>query len=49
RYSISVIALHDMLTDKITSAPDPDARLKESDTLLVAGQDEDLARTAKQA
>jgi trk system potassium uptake protein TrkA len=46
RYSISVIAQHDMLTDKITSALDPDARLRESDTLLVAGQDEDLARAA---
>ena len=46
RFSISVIAQHDMLTDRITSAPDPDARLRESDTLLVAGQDEDLARAA---
>jgi trk system potassium uptake protein TrkA len=49
RYSISVIALHDMLTDRITSAPDPDAPLKESDTLLVAGQDEHLAQAAKQS
>lgn len=48
RYSISVIAQHDMLTDKISSAVDPDARLRESDTLLVAGQDEDLARAAMQ-
>ncbi|WP_029247389.1 potassium channel family protein [Schlesneria paludicola] len=49
RYSISVIALHDMLTDEITSALDPDARLKESETLLVAGQDEFLARAARQS
>ena len=49
RYSISVIALHDMLTDEITSALDPDARLKESETLLVAGQDEHLARAARQS
>jgi len=49
RFSISVIAQHDMLTDQITSAPDPDARLRESDTLLVAGQDEDLARAAREA
>ncbi len=48
-YSISVIALHDMLTDDIASAPDPDSRLKESDSLLVAGKDEDLASAARQA
>lgn len=49
RYAISVIAVHDMLTDRMTPAPDPDARLKDSDTLLVAGQDEDLAKAAKTA
>ena len=49
QYSISVIAMHDMLTDEIISAPDPDEKLKESQTLLVAGQDADLARAAKQA
>lgn len=48
-YSVSVIALHDMLTDQITSAPDPDAMLKESDTLLIAGQDKDLAQAALQS
>ncbi len=48
-FSISVIALHDMLTDRITSAPDPDSKLKESDTLLVAGRDEDLAHAARNA
>jgi trk system potassium uptake protein TrkA len=48
KYGISVIALHDMLTDQIIAAPDPDAVLKESDTLLVAGKDEDLARAARQ-
>lgn len=48
KYGISVVALHDMLTDRILTAPDPDAALKESDTLLVAGKDEDLARAARQ-
>jgi len=48
KYGISVVALHDMLTDQIATAPDPDAVLKESDTLLVAGKDEDLARAARQ-
>lgn len=45
-YGISVIALHDVLTDKINPAPDPDAKLKDSDTLMVAGRDEDLVRIA---
>ncbi|MBL8797263.1 MAG: TrkA family potassium uptake protein [Planctomycetia bacterium] len=48
KYGISVVALHDMLTDRIITAPDPDAALKDSDTLLVAGKDEDLARAARQ-
>lgn len=47
RYSISIVASHDVLTDEITSAPDPDAPLKESDTLLMAGREEDLAKAAK--
>jgi trk system potassium uptake protein TrkA len=46
RFGISVIAIHDVLTDKIDTAPNPDATLKDSDTLLVAGKDEDLARVA---
>lgn len=47
RYRISVIALHDVLRDEMTAVPAPDARLKESDTLLVAGTDDDLARAAR--
>jgi trk system potassium uptake protein TrkA len=47
RYSISVVAIHDVLTDQITANPDPDAPLKDSDALLVAGKDEDLARAAQ--
>ncbi len=46
RYRISVVAIHDMLSDAIAPIPDPDAPLKESDTLMVAGRDEDLARVA---
>ncbi|HEX6309459.1 MAG TPA: TrkA family potassium uptake protein [Longimicrobiales bacterium] len=46
-YRISVIAVHDVLTDEISPVPDPDAPLKESDTLLVAGRDEHLARVAR--
>lgn len=47
KYGISVIALHDMLTDQIIPAPDPDRKLHDSVTLLVAGRDEDLARAAR--
>ncbi len=48
RFRISVIALHDVLMDEIIAVPNPDAPLKESDTLLVAGKDEDLGRAARQ-
>ena len=47
RYRISVIAVHDVLTDAMIPVPDPDAPLKDSDTLLVAGTDADLTRAAK--
>lgn len=47
RFRVSVIAVHDMLTDEMLAAPSPDAPLKESDTLLVAGRDEDLAKAAR--
>jgi trk system potassium uptake protein TrkA len=46
-YRISVIAVHDVLTGDIKPVPDPDAVLKESDTLLVAGRDEELAKCAR--
>ena len=46
RHRISVLAVHDVLNDTITPVPDPDAPLKESDTILVAGADEDLDRVA---
>ena len=44
---ISVIAVHDVLTDAMIPVPDPNAPLKESDTLLVAGTEADLARAAR--
>ena len=46
-FGVTVIALHDVLTDQMSAVPDPDAPLKDSDTLLVAGKDEDLARAAQ--
>ncbi|MGD2113897.1 MAG: TrkA family potassium uptake protein [Acidobacteriota bacterium] len=42
RHGVAVIAVHDFLTDRIVPIPDPDAPLKDSDTLLVAGADEKL-------
>lgn len=43
-YSITVVGVHDMLSDRMITAPDPDSRLKDSDTLIVAGRPEDLER-----
>lgn len=45
-YDITVVALKDVLTNRITPTPDPDVKLKESDTLLVAGNDKSLEKTA---
>jgi trk system potassium uptake protein TrkA len=47
RHGISVVAVHDVLMDEIYPVPDPDAPLKESDTLLVAGRDENLAKATE--
>lgn len=47
RYRISVVGVHDVLTDAMHVPPDPDAVLKESDTLIIAGKDEALRRVAQ--
>jgi trk system potassium uptake protein TrkA len=47
RHGISVVAVHDFLMDAIQPVPDPDAPLKDSDTLLVAGHEKDLVRVAR--
>ena len=46
-FEITIVAVHDVLTDKITASPDPDYILRDSDTLLVAGDDAALDRAAK--
>jgi len=46
-HGIAVVALHDNLRDEITPIPDPDAVLKESDTLLVAGKEQDLMQATR--
>lgn len=47
RHGVSVIAVHDVITDQMIPVPDPDAALKDSDTLLVAGSTENLERVAR--
>lgn len=44
-FGVIIVGVHDVLLDQI-NAPDPDAILKESDALLVAGKDEALRRVA---
>jgi trk system potassium uptake protein TrkA len=43
-HRVSVLAVHDILKDEFTPVPDPDAPLKESDTIFVAGADKDLEK-----
>lgn len=47
RFRVSVVAVHDVLRDEIIPVPDPDSPLKDSDTLLLSGKDEDLGRAAR--
>jgi len=47
RHGISVVAVHDVLTNRLQPVLDPDAPLKESDTLIVAGTDEMLTRASR--
>ncbi len=47
KHDITIVAVHDVLIDKIVASPDPDYRLKDSDTLLVAGDDSALERAGK--
>lgn len=48
RHRVNVLAVHDMLNDQMIPVPDPDAALKESDTILVAGADDDLEKLVKE-
>lgn len=47
RYKVFVVAVHEVLTDTITPAPSPDQPLKDSDTLLLAGPEQQLAALAE--
>jgi trk system potassium uptake protein len=44
KHRVAVVAVHDMLTDAVVAVPDPDARLKDSDTLFISGANPDLDR-----
>jgi len=46
-HRVSVAALHDFLRDEVTGVPDPDAPLKESDTLFLVGAVSDLEALAR--
>jgi trk system potassium uptake protein TrkA len=46
QYNVTIIAIHDILTDVIVATPGPDYKLKESDTIFVAGNDQSLKRIA---
>ena len=47
QHGLLVVAIHDVLRDEFSIARDPDFVLKDSDTLLVAGRDDDLDRAAR--
>ena len=47
QFNITVVAVRDVLTGTIVGVPDPDAVLKDSDTLFVSGTKSDLARVTR--
>lgn len=46
-YRVSVVAVHDVLTDATSPVPDPDQPLLDTHTLIVTGAEESLVRVAK--
>jgi trk system potassium uptake protein TrkA len=49
QYNVSVVGVHDTMTDRMHVPPDPDETLERSDTLLLAGTDEALEAVAEMA
>jgi trk system potassium uptake protein TrkA len=47
RYRVQAVAVHDVLRDQMLAVPDPDRKLTESDTLLVAGHPGALEKLAE--
>ena len=46
-YGINVVAVRDVLTGKFDIAPKPEESLDESETVVLAGREDDLARVAQ--
>lgn len=49
RFGVAVVAIHDVLADRLHVVPAADYVLKDSDTLLVVGSDEALERLSREA
>lgn len=47
RYRVQILAVHDMLRDEMLPVPDPDRMLTDSDTLIVAGREDDLEKLTR--
>jgi len=47
RFRVSVVAVHDVLSDTTSAVPDPDAPLLDTHTLVVTGSEENLARVTE--
>lgn len=46
RYKVSVVAVHDVITDRMVPVPNPDDPLLDSQTLVLTGTEQNLARVA---
>jgi trk system potassium uptake protein len=46
RFGVNIVAIHDILTDRFMATPGPDYKLKESDTIFVAGDEISLKNVA---
>ncbi len=44
KYHVQVIAVRELIPDRVNLVPRPDAVIKDSDILVILGKDEDLAR-----
>lgn len=47
RYDVTIVAVNDVLLQTIKASPNPDYVLKDTDTLMMAGENKALARLAK--
>ncbi len=47
QYDLTIVAVHNVNTDTVHTPPDPDERLRKSDTLLVAGTEDALEQVSQ--